>query len=475
MEIIQQIVVKAVEEIFETIKVTGLNDIGKTVKALIPATNKMVLNIVSSIVEQMDQSLVEAAKAQRRKDGITVKERAVERTITTELGDLHYKRTYFALPDKSYSYLLDQVIGIEAYERFTKELIADVLQASTVKSYQAAIDSTKQEMTRQTVHNRLVALDDLAMPVKRTEETPEVLDIFADEDHVHLNPKGKAIVPLVTITEGMDESNPKRHATIHPFHIAAYGMPMTAFQENVLAVLTEKYDLEKIKQINVHGDGGPWIYGLQQLIPHSRLVLDGYHLQKELRSFLKLNGASSYAKAIRDAMCKEDGYEAIEQYCECIYAKQTTDDARQKVLDFVSYCANHWSAIVARMSKETCGSCTEPLVSHVLSDRLSRDPIAWSKDGLNRMTMLVAYSKNGGRISSENVRIRLNRASRSNFIEDGYAIYCDYAMKQADDVLKVKHDWSIFEHECFDPGKVDATYLLRKSVGSIQSIAHFVS
>lgn len=475
MEIIQQIVVKAVEEIFETIKVTGLNDIGKTVKALIPATNKMVLNIVSSIVEQMDQSLVEAAKAQRRKDGITVKERAVERTITTELGDLHYKRTYFALPNKSYSYLLDQVIGIEAYERFTKELIADVLQASTVKSYQAAIDSTKQEMTRQTVHNRLVALDDLAMPVKRTEETPEVLDIFADEDHVHLNPKGKAIVPLVTITEGMDESNPKRHATIHPFHIAAYGMPMAAFQENVLAVLTEKYDLEKIKQINVHGDGGPWIYGLQQLIPHSRFVLDGYHLQKELRSFLKLNGASSYAKAIRDAMCKEDGYEAIEQYCECIYAKQTTDDARQKVLDFVSYCANHWSAIVARMSKETCGSCTEPLVSHVLSDRLSRDPIAWSKDGLNRMTMLVAYSKNGGRISSENVRIRLNRASRSNFIEDGYAIYCDYAMKQADNVLKVKHDWSIFEHECFDPGKVDATYLLRKSVGSIQSIAHFVS
>ena len=475
MEIIQQIVVKAVEEIFETIKVTGLNDIGKTVKALIPATNKMVLNIVSSIVEQMDQSLVEAAKAQRRKDGITVKERAVERTIATELGDLHYKRTYFALPDKSYSYLLDQVIGIEAYERFTKELIADVLQASTVKSYQAAIDSTKQEMTRQTVHNRLVALDDLAMPVKRTEETPEVLDIFADEDHVHLNPKGKAIVPLVTITEGMDESNPKRHATIHPFHIAAYGMPMAAFQENVLAVLTEKYDLEKIKQINVHGDGGPWIYGLQRLIPHSRFVLDGYHLQKELRSFLKLNGASSYAKAIRDAMCKEDGYEAIEQYCECIYVKQTTDDARQKVLDFVSYCANHWSAIVARMSKETCGSCTEPLVSHVLSDRLSRDPIAWSKDGLNRMTMLVAYSKNGGRISSENVRIRLNRASRSNFIEDGYAIYCDYAMKQADDVLKVKHDWSIFEHECFDPGKVDATYLLRKSVGSIQSIAHFVS
>ena len=35
MEIIQQIAVKAVEEIYESVKVTGLSDIGKTIKALI--------------------------------------------------------------------------------------------------------------------------------------------------------------------------------------------------------------------------------------------------------------------------------------------------------------------------------------------------------------------------------------------------------------------------------------------------------
>ena len=118
--------------------------------------------------------------------GITVKERAVKRTITTELGELHYRRTYFALPDRTYAYILDHLIGVETYERFSRELIANVLEASTVKSYQHAIDSTKQEMSRQTVHNRLVALDDLVVPVERAEETPETLDIFADEDHVHL-------------------------------------------------------------------------------------------------------------------------------------------------------------------------------------------------------------------------------------------------------------------------------------------------
>ena len=475
MEIIQQIAAKAVEEIFETVKVTGLNDIGKTVKALTPVVSRTVLNVVTSFLEDMDEALVTRAKALRREDGITVKERNVPRTWLTELGELTYKRTYFRLRDGSFFYLLDHVIGVESYERISKELVADILQASTVKSYQQAIDSTKQEISRQTIHNRLVALDDLVMPVERVEETPETLDIFADEDHAHLTPKGQAIVPLVTITEGMDISNPKRHKTIHPIHMAAFGIASEAFKENVLAILTERYDLDKIKQINIHADCGQWIRGLQQLIPHSRLVLDGYHLEKELRSFLGLEGASCYAGAIRNSMRKEDGYEAFERYCEAIFCKQTTEKGQKKVRDFVEYCANHWSAIVVRMSKETCGSCTEPQISHVLSERLSRNPIAWSKEGLNRMTMLVVYTKNGGRVCAKDVRIRVNEQAKADFYEDGYARYCEYAKKQSDEMLNVRHDWSLFEHECDALGKVDGICLLRKSVGAMKPLLDLAS
>ena len=475
MEIIQQIAVKAVEEIFESVKIAGLSDIGKTIKALTPVVSRTVLRVLTAFLEEMDEALVTGAKKLRREDGITVKERRVSRTWLTEMGELTYERTYFRLQDGSFVYLLDHIIGVESYERISKELVADILQAATVKSYQQAIDFTKQEISRQTVHNRLVALDDLVMPVERMEETPETLDIFADEDHVHLTPKGQAIVPLVTITEGMDVSNPKRHKTIHPFHIGAYGAAADAFKENVLAVLTERYDLEKVKQVNVHADCGPWIQGLQQLIPHSRLVLDGYHLEKELRSFLRLEGAGCYAKAIRDSMCKEDGYEAFERYCESIFTKQTTEKGQDKVRKFVEYCANHWSAIVARMSKQTCGSCTEPQVSHVLSDRLSRNPIAWSKEGLNRITMLVVYAKNGGRVCAEDVRIRVNKQAKAAFHEDGYARYCDYAKKQSDEMLNVKHDWSLFEHECDDLGYVDGVYLLLKSVGAMKPLLEMAS
>ena len=123
MEIIQQIAVKAVEEIFESVKATGLNDIGKTIKALTPVVSRTVLSVLTAFLEEMDESLVIGAKALRREDGITVKERGVSRVWLTELGELTYKRTYFRLRDGSFVYLLDHVIGVESYERISKELV----------------------------------------------------------------------------------------------------------------------------------------------------------------------------------------------------------------------------------------------------------------------------------------------------------------------------------------------------------------
>ena len=431
MAIIQQIVSKMVEKVLEMLETDGLADIGKAINALIPVVSETVLQIVSTYLEEMDTALCDGAKALRRQDGITVKEHGVPRTILTEIGELHYNRSYFRLKDKTFVYLLDQLIGVEGYERLSKELVASLLQAATVKSYQQAIDATHQNLSRQTVHNRLLAMKDLAADVEAAETTPETLDVFADEDHVHLTPKGGAIVPLVTITEGMDETNPKRHKTIRPLHIAAYGMTHTAFCENVAAVLNQRYDLSQVKQINLHADGGNWIVGLQEYLPHCWPIMDGFHLEKYLRSFFRLEGAASYASVIRKALAKENGSDDFKRYCASIRERQSSDDGRKKVDDFAAYCCSHWSAIVHRMQNKACGSCTEPMVSHILSDRLSRNPIAWSKDGLSKMTMLVVYTKNGGKVTAEDIRIRASSDAREKFRNSGYSKYRMYAKQQA--------------------------------------------
>lgn len=502
-----------VVKISDAISTNGLSHIGKTVEDLKPIVSETVLAIVKNCMEAMDQSLVKEAKAQRRQDGISIKERNVPRTINTCLGDLTYCRTYFcvrsiplnasdataeghgevsgaeeaAKPDiakkgsesgvkqgESYLYLLDHLVGVEAYERIAKEAVAQLLQDSASVSYQKAVDNSKLGISRQTVHNRLLALHDVAADAERVEHTPKVLDLFVDEDHVHLNPKKNAIVPLVTITEGMDETDPKRHRTINPLHVAAYGMSTPDFSEMVLNVITQRYDMDEIEQVNLHADGGKWIEGLGALIPRSRMVMDGYHLEKHVRSFLRLEGAAKYASAIRSAF-KSDNYESFEKNCETVFRLQRTDESKKKVRDFVEYCASHWNAIVLRSKKETCGSCTEAMVSHVLSDRLSRKPISWSHDGLQQMTMLTTYVKNGGVLNAEDIGLHQDEKAKTSMIADGYHKYRTYAEEQAKAALQKGLDWSVFEREHPDLGKVDGAFMVRKSLGSLQSLAQLAS
>ena len=91
------------------------------------------------------------------------------------------------------------------------------------------------------------------------------------------------------------------------------------------------------------------------------------------------------------------------------------------------------------------------------------------------MTMLVVFRKNGGCVNGSDVRIRINKQEKACFFEDGYARYRDYAQKQADEVLKTKRDWSLFEHECSACGKVDGVYLIRKSFGAMKPLLNFLS
>jgi hypothetical protein len=201
------------------------------------------------------------------------------------------------------------------------------------------------------------------------------------------------------------------------------------------------------------------------------MVMDGFHLEKYLKSFLQLEGAKDYASRIRRSI-RENNIEAFSRYGTEIYQKQTTEASRDKAQQFLNYAAGHWDAIVLRMSGSVCGSCTEPLVSHVLSDRLSRDPISWSREGLRKMSMLMAYTKNGGVVKAEHVRVHADRKEKARFAENGFAVYKAYADKQIGTVLSQHCNWDIFEPvHSYTPGKIDGTSMLLKILGTNHSPA----
>lgn len=467
--IIAQQLVKMQGKILGKIRESGLQDIGQTAEALFRVVKAETCELLQAILEATDKEIANA-KAERKASGLRVKERNVKRRLQTSLGEVEYARTYYETQEGERVYLLDYLIGVESYERVSKALCAKLVNLSAEMSYGKSVRVGEAEVSRQTVSNKVNALKEVVRDVERVEETPEELHLFADEDHVHLKDGRSVIVPLVTITEGIDTSNPKRHQLINPLHIAGYGMDAEAFNDQVEACVYERYDLDKVKRIYIHGDGASRIVALGERFPNAEHVLDGFHLEKYLKKLGHYNGAAQRMGAIRAAL-RDGNWKTYKKLLETIYALQTEKD-KENCKKVILYLWNNRQAAQLRYSPEICGSCTESLVSHVLSERLSRMPLAWSERGLAQMAMLVVYNKNGQTVSASDIRVSLNRDEQSreaSLRRNGWDKYNNYMDRQLD--LTLSADWAAaFQKEAVSFGKVDASFIIRKSFGVLRSV-----
>ena len=65
---------------------------------------------------------------------------------------------------------------------------------------------------------------------------------------------------------------------------------------------------------------------------------------------------------------------------------------------------NSWAAVRALKTLDIPGSCTEGQISHVLSERFSRDPAGWSRKVLGKLCQIRVYRANGNVIAAEDLK-----------------------------------------------------------------------
>ena len=467
--IIAQKLVKMQEEILKKIREDGLRDIGSTSEALFETIQSHTCELMQAILEATDREIAEA-RAERKQSGLKIKERGVKRVVTTSIGEIAYRRTYYETKDGERIYLLDHLIGVESYERVSRALCARLVNLAADMSYEKAVRHGSAAVSRQTVSNKVHSLQEVVADVKHQAHTPEELHIFADEDHVHLKNGKSAIVPLVTIAEGVDTSNPKRHRLINPLHISGYGMESEVLNDQVEACVNERYDINAVKRIYIHGDGAKRIAGLGERFPNACHILDGFHLEKYLKKLSHYEGAAQRMGALRTAL-KTGNWKTYRKLLLDIYALQC-GSKKDRCHDTIGYLWNNRKAAHRRCALNVCGSCTEAMVSHVLSERLSRTPLAWSESGLGQMSMLVVYRKNGQSVTAKDIRVSTTAAKltkEQSFVRSGWNKYNSYMNRQIDLILST--DWAdAFTTLPFLSGKVDASFLIRKSFGQIRSL-----
>ena len=346
------------------------------------------LELMQAYYEQRDQELRED-KGRRKQAGLTVERLEDRREILTLLGPLKYRRTYYKKASGGYEHPVDQIAGIDAYERVSSGVGLSLVEASCNMSYAKASEYvTGEQVSRQTVMNKIRSASPRREQVKQR-AVPE-LHIDADEDHVSLQDGKRTIVPLISVYEGIERQG-KRGICKNVFHISEYGKSVSALWEQVSDEIDRRYDLSHTK-IYLHGDGAPWIKQGLDYLPNCEFVLDRYHKNKAIKQALsgidRLAG-SQYEFHIRKALDEGNRDRLLSIRNSLLRRYPEREKTIRENMDYL--LSNFESITITKRDMASLnGGCTEPHVSHVLSTRLSSRPMGWSKETLRRFVPILA-------------------------------------------------------------------------------------
>lgn len=347
-----------------------------------------VRGLLTACYEQKDAELL-ADKAYRKEAGLVVERRGDSRQVVTQLGVVLYHRTYYACREGGYSYPIDNVVGLENYQRVSRGVGTELVDAAREMSYaRASRIVTGGLVTKQTVMRKIRTAAPAVEPVVRKKVS--VLHVDADEDHVKLQTGDSRIVPLVSVYEGI-ERNGKRGICKNLFHCSEFGKKTEELWEEVLTEMERRYDLTNTK-IYLHGDGAPWIKTGLEWLPNSVFVLDRYHVNKALKSAvsgIERKSGCQYEYHLRQALNEGDR----DYFCSVRDSLLARWPERETtILEATNYLLGNFDAIhIYSTDPETRnGGATEPHVSHVLSSRLSSRPMGWSPKTLKMFVPILA-------------------------------------------------------------------------------------
>ena len=409
--IIQQICINMVEKVLKTLKESKNLSLDIITPEIREESNNACLSIVEEYIKYVNLEM-RNQKKDRKSKGLVIKEKDVDRKVITCLGELEYSRDiYFNKVENVYVKPIDSIFGIEPYERICKNVKADLVDKAIDNSYEKSKNLVDvPNISRQSVRNAILKsnLDNDKSMVVAEKKLLKELHIYADEDHVHLQKpnkiKGRAcqIVPLVTITEGTENVSKSRRRTINPYHIVDSSFDTSSLWKKVDEYIVGNYEVDEIKKIE-------------------RLI---------------------------ESNCKDEAIMYMSELCSDIEDERV----QNRCCNTCNYIINNWEGIVNRYTLDIPGSCTEGQVSHVLSERFSRNPMGWSKEVLGKLSVLRVHKKNGNKIDS------------SIYSNTGNEQYRDCVNKTNE-----KLNWSIFDKEKFIFDDSSATRVLIIGIGSNRS------
>lgn len=371
-----------------------------------------------TIFESIDKSFRNSSE---RKHKYHIKAH-LPRTILTVFGEITFTRTFYTDKHNKGSYCyLDRFLGLKKHDYFDPYIKATIVEYSANNSIPTVVNMINdlignrikledkvKYLNRQTIRN--IILDSkLSNPKQKQLDTPDTLYVIADEKWIHTqnNNNEDVMVKSIVVFDGIKDK-PRR--TLKNKRIFA-GFKGNQFLDDTLDYLYYSYDLDKVKNIFVMGDGAKWIRNLTnhfQINNNTNVIfaLDKYHfkqaihhicLDKTLENILVsyvLNNDKNNFKLFCDELIKSYPHRA--------------DTINQKK----EYILNNWKNIL-NLYKYNLSCPMESQISHNLAYLLSSRPKGYSLRMLDKILKIRLLFKN-----NENIKqLYLNNFNKNEIVD----------------------------------------------------------
>lgn len=147
--------------------------------------------------------------------------------------------------------------------------------------------------------------------------------------------KQNQIVPLVTVSEGIEKVSERRNRTIRPMHFVDEEFNGKQLWESVEGYIAKAYDTEALKHTYVHGDGEKWIEKGLNAFKRTKHIIDGYHYQKELDRICKRFSKRNVRTVITTAITNDDKHKVDHFLHTLMEARRKKMWRQRKVLEHI--------------------------------------------------------------------------------------------------------------------------------------------
>ena len=307
-------------------------------------------------------------------------------------------------------FLLDRSLGFASGKRLSPCLERMSLDFATRMSFGDAADSIAHlfpTVSKMSVWNCLQESGDIARrlgelerhavyesgEVPRGDRHSEVLYIEADGVNVRQKTsdgrKRRRELKLGVMYEGKEEVSPERRVLVGRQTVAGL-FDGERFWEQVGVRSGNTWDMGKVQEIHIGGDGAGWVKDGAWAFPGAAYHLDPFHLRRALTEGLRFSSASYAAVCSRLAKRDRDG---LALALDAARDRATDVKDRSRVETLRRYLLGNWEGI-NHLSDATLGSI-EGQVRHTLARRMKNIGGCWSEAGMDHMAHLLAARMNG--------------------------------------------------------------------------------